>query len=108
VSDPHKWDRWDRTVARPLTRRRLATFVAYRVFAVLVVSAVAVGTLVAALHSPSRTTWTLFGIVALLWVFVVATYIWIAVLILKGRRRRRDAANLPTATCRDSDGRRYR
>jgi heme/copper-type cytochrome/quinol oxidase subunit 2 len=85
VSEPHKWDR---TVA-PLTSRRLALFIAYRVFSLVVVSAMTVGVLVAALHSPSSSTWTLFGLVALFWVIVVPTYVFVTILLFKVRRSRR-------------------
>jgi hypothetical protein len=90
VSDPHKWDRWDRTLPRPLTRRRLAFFVGFRVFSLVVVTAMMVGALMAALYSPSQSSWTLFGLVALLWAFVVATYVFLVVLLLKARRSRRN------------------
>jgi heme/copper-type cytochrome/quinol oxidase subunit 2 len=76
-------------VARPLKSRRLALFVAYRVFLLVVFSAMTVGALVAALHSPSRSTWTLFGLVALFWVIVVATYVYVTMMIFKARRSRR-------------------
>lgn len=90
MNDPHKWDRWDRTVARPLTRRRLALIVANRALSLVLVSAMTVGALVAALTSPSRSTWTLFGLVALFWVIVVATYVFVTLWLIKARRGRRN------------------
>lgn len=89
MSDPHKWDRWDRTIARPLTRRRIAALIAVRAFAVALLTAAFVGLLIAAISSEAQSTWTLFGVFAVFWVFVVGTYTWVAVLIMRARRLRR-------------------
>lgn len=92
MSDPRKWDRWDRTVARPLTRRRIASLIALRVFAVALLIAAFAGLLIAVISSEKQSAWALFAVVAVFWVFVVGTYAWVAVLIMRARRLRRPGA----------------
>jgi heme/copper-type cytochrome/quinol oxidase subunit 2 len=79
-------------VARPLTRRRIATLIAIRAFAIALLTAAFVGLLIAAISAGSQSAWTLFGVFGLFWVFVVATYTWVAVLIIRARRLRRQEA----------------
>lgn len=42
-----------------------------------------------ALHSPSRSTWTFFGLAALFWGIAAATYVFGTILLFKARRSRR-------------------
>gem|GEM_PF-6961029 len=89
-------------MARPLTRRRIASLIALRVFAVALLTAAFVGLMTAAISARSQSAWTLFGVFAVFWVFVVATYTWVVVLIMRARRlRRQEALNRKSVDARN-------
>ena len=87
MSDPHRWDKYDRTVPRPFTRARLVWFLAFRWFCVLSLAGFAVIVLSAALHSPTRANWTLFWLASIAWVFLASWSAWLSVLLIRKQRR---------------------
>ena len=87
MSDPHRWDRYDRTLPRPLTRRRVVVMLGLRWFSVLLLTGLVGLALAGALHSSDRQSWTVFAFALLAWCIAVPLTVCLSVILISNRQR---------------------
>ena len=86
MSDPHRWDRFDRTRPRPLTPSRVRWILVRRAVIVLAFTGALAVALANALESATRMGWTYFFVALVVWCVVVPVNVMLSVVLVKTRK----------------------